>query len=114
MSDHPTTSPAVCPHCQCPDLYVRKDFPQRLGLAFVALAAVAFLILAESRARFWIGITILLTAMAIDAIVYLFVGRVVVCYRCGVRLKEIPPDRSSGPFDLSTAEKYRKPAGSGY
>src|SRR5687767_14520499 len=61
------TSPApltACPACGCRDLFIRKDFPQKLGLAIVGVAGVAFLVLAAWRTTFYLGVWILIAAAA--------------------------------------------------
>ena len=96
----------TCPQCGCADLFVRKDFPQRAGLAIVVIAAVSFVILARARQHMYLGVLVLLAAAAIDAVIYFFVGRVTVCYRCRAEFRgEVNPDHAA--FDLAIAEKYR-------
>jgi hypothetical protein len=72
----------TCPQCGCRDLFIRKDFPQKLGLGLVILAGISFLILAANPSTFYIGAWILVAAAAVDAVIYLFVGKVTVCYKC--------------------------------
>ncbi len=98
---------SACPHCGCRDLFVRKDFPQKLGLAVVVVAGVAFLILAANRATFAVGAWILVAAAAVDALLYLFVRKVTVCYRCRAEFRHAAPDPRHRGFELATAEKYR-------
>jgi hypothetical protein len=98
---------STCPKCGCRDLFVRKDFPQKTGLALVTIAALAFLILAASRGTFYLGVWVLVAAAAVDALLYLVVGRVTVCYRCRTVLRDVPLNPRHGPFDLAVAEKYR-------
>ena len=97
----------TCPNCGCSDLFVRKDFPQKLGLVIVILAAVSFLVLAASRASFYLGAIVLVVAAFIDAVIYLFVGRVTVCYRCRAEFRDVPINPEHEAFELSVAEKYR-------
>jgi hypothetical protein len=97
----------ACPRCGCRDLFVRKDFPQKTGLALVTVAALAFLILAASRGTFYLGVWVLVAAAAVDAVLYLVVGKVTVCYRCQVVLRGVPLNPAHGPFELAVAEKYR-------
>ena len=99
-----------CPTCGCRDLFVRKDFPQKIGLAVVAVAAVAFLVLAARAATFYLGVWVLVAATAADALLYLVVPRVTVCYRCRAEYRDVPPNPAHGGFELAVAEKYR-PAG---
>lgn len=107
MPDDPLKPPINCPACGCRDLFVRKDFPQKVGLAIVLIAGVAFIALAAARTYFYLGALVLLGAVLVDAIIYLFVGQVIVCYRCRAEIRDRPIDPSIGAFDLSTAEKYR-------
>ena len=96
----------ACPKCGCGDLFVRKDFPQKLGVTLVILAAVAFLILAAWRETFWIGAMILAIAAVIDALFYIFVPRITVCYRCRAEFRG-PINPKHVGFELATGEKYR-------
>jgi hypothetical protein len=45
--------------------------------------------------------------VVIDALIYLFVGRVTVCYRCRAELRGVAYNGEHRGFDLATAEKYR-------
>jgi ABC-type dipeptide/oligopeptide/nickel transport system permease component len=96
-----------CPKCGCRDLFVRKDFPQRLGLAIVFVAGIAFLVLAARRNQFYLGAIVLIVALLIDALGYFLVGLVTVCYRCRGEFRDVPINPAHGPFELSIAEKYR-------
>ena len=99
----------ACPKCGCADLFVRKDFPQKLGLAIVVVAAVAFLALASRPRYFYLGALVLVAAVVIDAAIYLFVGKVTVCYRCRAEFRSAPVNPEHEGFDLAIAEKYRAP-----
>ena len=100
---------SVCPHCGCRDLFIRKDFPQKLGLAIVVVAAVAFLVLAASRQSFHLGVIVLLVAMLIDAVLYWFVPRMTVCYKCRSEFRDVPINPEHAGFELAVGEKYRQP-----
>ena len=109
--DKPLADPPVCltacPDCGCRDLFVRKDFPQKLGLAIVILAAAAFLVLAANRSTFYLGVLVLLVAMVLDAALYWFVPKVTVCYRCRHEFRDRPINPEHEPFELAVGEKYR-------
>lgn len=116
MTIDPQQSPAdppqplhACPACGCRDLFIRKDFPQRVGLAIVVVAAIAFLVLAANPRTFYIGVWVLVAAAAIDAALYFFVGKVTVCYRCRGEFRGAPLNPEHEGFELSIAEKYRQP-----
>jgi len=96
-----------CPNCGCKDLFIRKDFPQKLGLSIVVIAAVAFLALASSRQRFYLGVIVLIVAMLFDAVLYWFVGKITVCYKCRSEFRDVPINPQHEGFELAIGEKYR-------
>lgn len=96
----------TCPNCGCRDLFLRKNFPQRVGLTLVTLAGIAFLILAAWRQTFWIGASVLFVAALVDALVYACVGKLTVCYRCRSEFKG-PINPNHHGFELAVGEKYR-------
>jgi hypothetical protein len=97
---------SLCPRCGCRDLFIRKDFPQKTGLFLVIVAGVAFFVFAARRGTLYLGIWVLLSAAAIDALLYLFVPKITVCYRCRAEFRG-PLNPAHGPFELAVAEKYR-------
>ena len=101
------TALTACPKCGCRDLFVRKDFPQKLGLGIVAVAGIAFLVLAARPGTFYLGVWVLIGAALLDAVLWFFVGKVTVCYRCRAEFRGVPTDPRHGPFELAVAEKYR-------
>ena len=108
MTSHHAKSPlSVCPHCGCRDLFVRKNFPQKVGLAIVVVAGVAFLVLAAWRQTFYIGVIVLAAAVVIDMLLYLLVGKMTVCYRCRVEFRHVPVNPEHHGFELAVGEKYR-------
>jgi len=96
-----------CPNCGCRDLFVRKDFPQKLGLFIVFAAGGTFLVLASSRTHFYLGAVVLLVAALIDAILFVFVKRITVCYKCREEFRENPINPDHHGFELAIGEKYR-------
>lgn len=96
-----------CPACGCRDLFVRKDFPQKLGLTIVVIAAAAFMALAAWRQHFWLGALVLVVAVLIDASLYLFVPKITVCYRCRAEFRDRPVNPAHEGFELAIGEKYR-------
>jgi hypothetical protein len=96
-----------CPQCGCKDLFIRKDFPQKLGLSIVVIAGVAFLALAASRNHFYLGVYVLLAAAVIDALLYWFVPRITVCYRCRAEFRDVRVNPEHEGFELAIGEKYR-------
>jgi hypothetical protein len=98
----------VCPHCGCREFFVRKDFPQKLGLALVVVAGVVFLVLAARPGTFYIGVLVLLGVSVVDALLYWFVPRVTTCYKCRADFRGRPINPGHGTFELAVAEKYRQ------
>jgi len=98
---------SVCPRCGCREMFIRKDFPQKLGITIVILAAVAFLMLASSRQRFYLGALVLLAAAAVDAVLYAIVPKITVCYRCRAEFRNAPLNPEHGGYELAIGEKYK-------
>jgi hypothetical protein len=111
MTDTASASSSLetCPKCGCRDLFVRKDFPQKIGLGIVVVTAVAFLILAAWRSSFYLGLIVLVAGSAIDAILYHVVPKITVCYRCRTEFRDVPINPKHGGFELAIGEKYRTP-----
>ena len=123
------TKQIVCPHCQetirlpagaihdrglsrcvvCPsdDLFVRKDFPQRLGVGLVAVG-----ILGSSIAWYHGNVTatfaILFATALADLVLYLVVGDSLMCYRCHAEYRQVLGLQAHKPFDLETHERHRQ------
>jgi DNA-directed RNA polymerase subunit RPC12/RpoP len=118
-----------CPHCQqqiilpaeavqgqrirrclvCPshDLYVRKDFPQRLGVLLVIVGVVGSSIAWYNASLMWTFGILFATALA-DLLLFTLVGNALMCYRCGAQYREVAEMESHGQFNLETHEKYRQ------
>ncbi len=96
-----------CLVCSSAELFVRKDFPQVLGVAIVVLAAIVSSIFWFLRMPFWTYGT-LFTAALIDLILYIFVGNQLQCYRCQAQYRGVSELENHEPFDLETHEKYRQ------
>jgi hypothetical protein len=90
-------------------LWRQKDFPPQLGLAIVALGALA------SSFAWWLymprtAIALLMAFALVDLALYLIMKDVLVCYRCGARHRKADPSESHPRFNLETAERYRQEA----
>ncbi|HTL28741.1 MAG TPA: hypothetical protein VL282_05965 [Tepidisphaeraceae bacterium] len=97
----------TCPQCGCRDLFIRKNFPQKIGLGIVIVAGAAFLFLAAWRSSFYLGVAILIAATIVDAILYLVVPKITVCYRCRAEFRDVPVNPKHEGFELSIGERYR-------
>lgn len=119
----------TCPHCQqvvevpadaydgdrlrrclvCPstDLFVRKDFPQRLGVAIVAVGILA------SCITWGYGLVIatfavLFATALVDVVLYAIVPNALMCYRCAAQYRWAKGMESYAAFDLTTHERHRQ------
>lgn len=95
-----------CPACGCRELFARKDFPQITGFAIVVAAAVAAMALFGANEVIW-GVIVLAMVVLIDAVIYLFAGRCLVCYRCRTEFRGTPIRPDHAAWELATGEKYR-------
>lgn len=99
--------PGECLICGCRDLWRQKDFPQRLGVAMVAMGALLSTIAWAYYRPLW-SIGILLFFAFIDLMLYLFMPDVLVCYRCGARYGGSARMEQVEFYNLETAERYRQ------
>lgn len=96
-----------CPVCGCRELFVRKDFPQVTGMAIIVLAAVMTMVLFGFD-QVIAGLVVLGAVALIDAVIYLFTNRCLVCYRCRSEFRKLPIRREHRGWNLSIGEKYRE------
>jgi hypothetical protein len=96
-----------CLVCPSTDLYVRKDFPQRLGVALVAVGAVGSSIAWAYAQVFWTFAVLFATA-AVDLFLYAIVPNALMCYRCRAEYRGTAETDAHGTFDLEIHERYRQ------
>ncbi|HXB54359.1 MAG TPA: hypothetical protein VN461_06220 [Vicinamibacteria bacterium] len=87
-----------CPACGGEQLYVQRDFNQKAGLAIVGLGA--------ALAPFTPFYSSLFVAALVDAILYMILPEISVCYRCQAHFRGFARNPKHGPFDLHVAEQY--------
>lgn len=98
-----------CLACPSSELFIRKDFPQRLG---VAIVVVGFAI----STVFWgyhmviPSFAVLFLTALIDVVLYLTMGNVLECYRCHAQYRGLPGFDDYEQFDLEAYEKHRQQA----
>ncbi len=95
-----------CPVCECRELFARKDFPQATGLTIVVVAAVTALVMFGLGRVTW-AILVLGGVALIDAFIFPFAKRCLVCYRCRSEFRRLPIRSDHPGWDLATGEKYR-------
>lgn len=96
-----------CLVCPSHELFVRKDFPQRVGLWIVIAGFAASCVAWAMRLVPW-TFGILFATAAIDVVLYLLVPDCLQCYRCGARYRGPGITRRHAAFDLETHEKHRQ------
>ena len=97
----------ACVLCGGTELYKRKDFPHGLGLAILTVACLVSFVTYGLYEK-WLTWAILIGTALFDGLLFLWVGDVVVCYRCEAHYRGLTPGSQHGPFDLGTAERYRQ------
>ena len=96
-----------CLICPSRDVYVRKDFPQRLGVLIVVLGFVASSITWAYSRPIWTFAILFATAL-VDVVLFLVMPSALVCYHCGRNIGDLTrSDRYAG-FDLETHERHRQ------
>jgi hypothetical protein len=97
----------ACAVCSNAELYKKKNFPHGLGLAILTAACLGSAIPYWLYHQWWTWV-ILIGSAAVDGLLYLCVGDVVVCYRCGAHYRRLQPSVEHKPFELGIAERYRQ------
>jgi hypothetical protein len=98
---------ANCAVCGNPELYKKKDFPHWLGLTILTVACLGSIIPYWLYHQ-WLTWTILIGSAAFDGLLYLWVGDVIVCYRCNAHFRGTAAHAEHKPFELGVAERYRQ------
>jgi hypothetical protein len=96
-----------CLVCPSTDLFVRKDFPQRLGVLIVATGIIGSSIAWYHAHLYWTFGILFATAL-IDVLLYTFVGDALMCYRCQAQYRGVEEMDAHGMFDLETHERHRQ------
>jgi hypothetical protein len=97
-----------CLVCAGDDLYVRKDFPQRAGVAIVLIGFLLSSVAWYFYLIYW-AFGILFFFAAIDLALWLSMGECLVCYRCHAQFRGWQTTGAT-PFHLETFERYRQVA----
>lgn len=93
-----------CAVCGGAELFIRKDFPQALGLLIVVVfGAAAIYYFRTSVLMAW---SILAAAILLDLMIYLFLNKVTTCYACRAEYRRCHLNPAHEGFDLAASEKY--------
>jgi hypothetical protein len=98
-----------CLVCPSQELFVRKDFPQRLGVAIVVTGFAASCV-AWANYQLYLTFGILFATALIDVVLYLVMGENLTCYRCEAQYRGLSGLEKHGAFELATHERYRQQA----
>lgn len=96
-----------CLICPSTDLFVRKDFPQRLGVAIVT-AGILGSCVAWAYHQLILTFVILFVTALVDVVLYVVVPNALMCYRCGAQYRGAPGQESHSSFNLETHERHRQ------
>jgi hypothetical protein len=94
-----------CMVCPSTELFVRKDFPQRLGVAIVVVGFAASCV-TWAWQMLVPTFAILFGTALIDVVLYLVMPECLTCYRCAARYRGAGGPH--GGFDLETHERHRQ------
>jgi hypothetical protein len=98
-----------CLVCSCKELFVRKDFNQRLGIAIIVSGFIASSV-AWFYVRPLITYAILFATALVDVLLYVIMGNLLQCYRCHSEYREVAGLEEHGMFRLETHERFRQQA----
>ena len=96
-----------CLACPSTDLFVRKDFPQRLGVAIVTVGLLASCV-AWGYSQLYLTFGILFATALVDVVLYVFVPNALMCYRCGAMYRGATDVDTHEAFNLETHERHRQ------
>jgi hypothetical protein len=96
-----------CAVCPSTELFVRKDFPQRVGVAIVTLGFAASCI-AWYYHMLITTFAILFATALIDVALYVLVGDLLECYRCHAQYRGSGNLADHAAFDLEVHERHRQ------
>lgn len=97
----------ACAICGNHELYKRKDFPHALGMVILIVACAASFVTYFSY-EWWATWAILVGTAIFDGLLYLYVGDVIVCYRCHAHHKGFSAGATHEPHEITIGERYRQ------
>jgi hypothetical protein len=90
--------PAACVVCGSGDLYVQRDFNRALGLTIAGVGLVL------GPFTSWISTVV---AIAVDALLYVTVPLVAVCYACNAQYRGFARGEGPRAFDIAVHDAYK-------
>jgi len=99
----------ACLICGGKELFIRKDFNQRLGLLVIFAGIAASTVTYFFHMNYTTFGILGATAIA-DFFLYYFVGNLLECYRCHAEFRGLLGLAGHNHFDLEVYERYRQQA----
>ena len=96
-----------CVVCGGNELFLRKDFSQRLGLTIIAAGFIASSI-AWAYYRKYLTFGILAATAVADVLLYMIVKDLLECYRCHAEYRGVAGLEDHERFDLEVYERFRQ------
>jgi len=97
-----------CVVCSSRELFLRKDFPQLLGLSIV-IGGLSLSCVTWYFYRLWETFALLFASALADVVLYALVGNVLTCYRCYAEYRSVSQSEHTA-FDLEVHERHRQQA----
>ena len=98
-----------CLVCPSTELFVRKNFPQRVGVGIVVVG-LALSCVSWAYRELILTFAILFSTALLDVVLFFVVPECLTCYRCGARYTGSGITDRFDAFNLETHEKYRQQA----
>ena len=97
-----------CPACGCRDLFAAKEFSQVTGLALVVAAAILAMAIYGWGGPRYLGpaIGVLVVVLLVDALIYFFAKRYLVCYRCRSEYHAMKMRSDHASWNPTVGERY--------
>ncbi|MCC7086079.1 MAG: hypothetical protein IT427_13840 [Pirellulales bacterium] len=96
-----------CLACPSADLFVRKDFPQRLGVTLVTIGLLGSSVAWAYGYLYW-TFGILFASALVDLLLYALVPNALMCYHCGAMYRGVRNMEEHGSFSLEVHERHRQ------
>lgn len=96
-----------CLVCPSTDLFVRKDFPQRLGVGIVVFGFAVSCVTWYLYLPYWTFAALFATAL-LDVALWFVVKNCLSCYRCDAQYRGLRGLDKHAGFDLETHERHRQ------
>jgi hypothetical protein len=96
-----------CLVCGCRELFVRKDFSQRLGVTIVVIGLLLSTVAWGFHQRY-LSYGILFGTALVDVVLYWLVPNLLQCYRCQAEYRGLAGLDEFESFDLETHERFRQ------